>query len=74
CRRPDHTLKIHRAQLAAGAQGSAGEVVRIDGPSFTVACERQGLEIFEVQPESRARLNVADYLKGYPLQVGDMLL
>lgn len=74
CRRPTHSLKIHKAKLVPNVTGSAGEVVRIDEDSFTVACEEQGLEIFEVQPESRARMKVADYLKGYPLKVGEMLL
>ena len=74
CRRPTHSLKIHHAKLQAQVTGLPGEVVRIDGASFTVACEEQGLEIFEVQPESRARMAVSDYLKGYPLKVGEMLL
>lgn len=74
CRRQGAALKIHRTRVNPHAQGQPGEVVRIDGASFTVACERQGLEVFEVQPESRARMPVGEYLKGHPLRVGDKLV
>jgi methionyl-tRNA formyltransferase len=31
------------------------------------------LDIFEVQPESRTRMKVQDFLKGHDLKVGDKL-
>jgi len=73
CRRQDTLLKIHRARLSPSRSGSAGEVVHVDGGSFTVACGEQAVEILEVQPESRARMGVAEYLKGYPVAVGELL-
>jgi len=31
------------------------------------------LNLFEVQPESRTRMKVQDFLKGHDLKVGDVL-
>lgn len=73
CRRGSSTLKIHGSRVVSSLSGRPGEVVRIDGSSFTVACESEGLEVFEVQPESRARMTVGEYLKGHPISVGERL-
>lgn len=70
-RRQGAQLKIHRARRAQNQRGPPGQVVHIDGGSFTVACGDQAIEIFEVQPESRARMAVTEYLKGYPLTLGE---
>jgi hypothetical protein len=29
------------------------------------------LELLEVQPESRAKMPITDYLRGYPVQTGE---
>ena len=47
-----------------------GEVLKVAGDSFHVACGEGALEVFEVQPESRSRMKVAEYLRGYPLTPG----
>ncbi len=73
CRHAGRLLKIHRTRVVEEAQGRPGEVLRIDGSSFTVACGSQGLQVLEVQPESRARMAVGEYLKGHSIQVGDRL-
>ncbi len=66
-------LKIHKTRVVAetGATGAPGQVLRVDSGSFQVACGQGLLEVLEVQPESRSRQTVADYLRGYPLQSGD---
>jgi methionyl-tRNA formyltransferase len=68
-------LKIHRARVAAetGAFAAAGEIVGVGATSFTVACGQGTLEILEVQPESRARLSSADFLRGRALAEGQRL-
>lgn len=80
-------FKIHRAKLvvdsgnAANASGKSlakppGTVVEIaaDGESFVVlAGDGQGVRILEAQPESRAKMAVRDYLKGYPMSAGEVL-
>jgi methionyl-tRNA formyltransferase len=74
CRRGESLLKIHRARLAQTLSGPPGQVVEVDGSSFAVASGEMAVRVLEVQPESRSKMNVADYLKGYPLKVGDRLL
>ncbi len=73
CRREGQILKVLKAKVAPGMKGQPGAVVGVDENSFTVACGSDGLQVFLVQPESRARMAVKEYLKGYPLAVGQML-
>jgi methionyl-tRNA formyltransferase len=39
----------------------------------TVATGEGALKLLEVQPESRNRMKVADFLKGHPLKAGDKI-
>lgn len=64
------TLKIWKTRVLEGS-GAAGSVVNVQPGSFVVACGSGRLEVSEVQPESRARMPVSEYLKGYPLQTGE---
>lgn len=65
-------LKIHRTRIqsADGQQGSPGEILKVNEESVVVACGRGAVEIFEVQPESRSRQSVREFLKGHPLTAG----
>jgi methionyl-tRNA formyltransferase len=72
-KRGEASLKIHKAQLCSKDHGQPGQVVHVDGSSFRVACGEGAVEVMEVQPESRARMKTIEYLKGYPLKVGDVL-
>ncbi len=64
-------LKIHRTEVASGSSGSAGEIVSIEAQSLCVATGDGVLKILEVQPESRNRMPIADFLKGHSLKKGD---
>lgn len=74
------TFKIHRAKLASRPSDSTtvkktpGAVLEIDSDSFVVAAgDGKGVRVMEVQPESRAKMAVRDFLKGYPIAVGEVL-
>jgi methionyl-tRNA formyltransferase len=69
-------FKIHRAiAFRSHLDEHPGTVVLVDSDSFIVAAgDRQGVRVLEIQPESRAKMTVSEYLKGYPLQAGDVLL
>ena len=41
--------------------------------SFLVQCGQSGLEVLEVQLESKAKMAVRDFLRGHQLQPGDRL-
>lgn len=49
----------------------AGKIIAVGSASFTVACGQGTLEVLEIQPESRSRQSVAEFLRGHPLKVGD---
>lgn len=65
-------LKILKVELS-NESGAPGEVVSIEKNSFVIACGSGALKVLEVQPESKAKMPVEAYLKGYPLAKGDQL-
>ena len=69
-------LKIHRAKAVPHellADVKPGTVTSIHEDSFSVACGKGVLKVFEVQPESRNRVSVVDFLKSHSLKAGDKL-
>lgn len=65
-------LKILSSRNVAG-QGIPGRIIHISGESFTVACQEGALEILSLQPESKKAMDVASYLRGYPVEMGETL-
>lgn len=67
-------LKLHKALVLSGSSSATpGSVTAVQEDSFTVATGEGVLQLLEVQPESRNRMKVQDFLKGHALKVGDML-
>lgn len=72
-------LKIHKAIPVEGdptvnaSAATAGSIAAVHHDHISVACAEGLLKIYEVQPESRSRMKVEDFLKGYDLKVGDQL-
>ncbi|NKB69516.1 MAG: methionyl-tRNA formyltransferase [Candidatus Latescibacteria bacterium] len=68
-------LKIHQAQLWDGAtNGPAGTVLQVDALAGVVVAAGQGaLLLTQVQPAGKARMSGGDFVRGYPLAVGDRL-
>ncbi len=66
-------LKIIKARVKnlTGA-GKPGMIQEVNKNSFVVACDPGSLEVIEVQPESRAKMTVESFLKGYNLNKGDV--
>ena len=62
--------KIHKTLfIDEEAQATPGQIVSIaDG--IKVQCGQGQLEILELQPESRPKMAVSEYLKGYQIEVG----
>lgn len=55
------------------AQGEIGQITAINAAGFIVQTSRGLLEIREVQLEGKKRMRSSDFLKGFRLQVGDIL-
>ncbi|MCB0386194.1 MAG: methionyl-tRNA formyltransferase, partial [Bdellovibrionales bacterium] len=67
-------LKLHQAEVVSlPKKGGPGEVIEVDADSFVVASGGDALRVKSVQPESRAQMSVKDYLRGYPLKLGEKL-
>jgi methionyl-tRNA formyltransferase len=70
-------VKIHEARVASDAslkykgQTTPGAIVEIVADRIVVATAEGFLELYEVQPESRNRMKVAEFLKGRAVKVGD---
>lgn len=65
-------MKLHVTHPTSGI-GKPGEVIAITPSALTVAAGSGALQLVEVQPESRNRMKVSEFLKGNPLKVGDLL-
>jgi methionyl-tRNA formyltransferase len=63
-------LKIWRCAVAAG-RGAPGEVLSVDSRSLCVACGEGALLVTELQRSGGKRLPSADFLRGFPLSVGE---
>lgn len=67
-------LKVHKAQVIPGSVSAApGKVTAVNDDSVVVATGDGSLKLLEVQPESRTRMKVNEFLKGNPLKVGDQI-
>ncbi|KYG61788.1 methionyl-tRNA formyltransferase [Bdellovibrio bacteriovorus] len=67
-------LKLHKAIPVSGSvSAEPGSITTINADHLSVATGDGILKIYEVQPESRNRMKVADFLKGHDLKVGDKL-
>ena len=64
-------VKIHRTRIAALSGGTPGQVLKSPEKTLIVQCGKGSLEILEAQPESRAKMPIEEYLRGYPVKPGD---
>ena len=56
-----------------GGGGEPGTIVSADAGGIRVRCSEGQLVITELQPESRRRMNVKEFLTGHALNPGDTL-
>jgi methionyl-tRNA formyltransferase len=69
-----HFLKLFHPRLVEEKSGEApGTVVQASAEGLRIATGYGVLLIREIQPESRPRMSVAEFLNGYPLQKGTQL-
>lgn len=75
CLLKDVQMKIHRAQDIPNADAcpAPGTIVSADANGIVVSCGSGLLNLLEVQIEGGKRLSAADFLRGHPLQAGEVL-
>ncbi len=66
-------IKIHKTQVnvVTGNHSACGLISEVNEQFISVKCGEGVLNILELQPESRTRMSVRDFLKGHPLKTGD---
>jgi len=65
-------LKVHQTKVVAGS-GTPGKVLSVSENSLVIATGAEAISLLSVQPESRNRMSVSEFLKGYPLKKGDSI-
>jgi methionyl-tRNA formyltransferase len=71
--RAGQMLKLHKTRvLSENTAGKPGTVAEASSSCLRIQCGQGVLEVLEVQPESRSRMPVQDYLRGYPVQAGEV--
>lgn len=65
------SLKIHQSFPEQGESKPAGEITQVEKEFFYVACGKGRLRVLTVQPESKAKMTAADFIRGYHLEQGD---
>ncbi|MBP2650176.1 MAG: Methionyl-tRNA formyltransferase [Firmicutes bacterium] len=75
CHHDGKNLKVWRTRVesAQTVAGKPGQVVVVGEHSFKVATVKGVVEILEVQPESKKRMSAGEYVRGYGLNVGEIL-
>lgn len=64
---------ISASEKMISNKDQAGKIIKVETDSFFVLCGSGVLQVLEVQPESRSKMKVKDFLLGYALKVGDIL-
>ena len=67
-------LKIRDAEAVVRRnKEKPGTVIEVTKQDFTVACGHYALKILSVQPEGKKWMDTGAYLRGYPMQTGEVL-
>lgn len=75
CLLKETQMKVHRVHAIAEAEAcpAPGTIVSANAEGILVSCGSGLLNLSEVQIEGGKRLPAADFLRGHPLQAGDVL-
>lgn len=67
-----HRIKIHSADVIARCGEQSG-IIDITKEGIIVACKSDALIIYELQAEGKKRMKAEDFLRGYKLNIGEVL-
>jgi len=66
-------LKIHKSKVLKSVNSfTIGTITDISADSLVIQCGEQSLSLLEVQPESKPKLKIQDFLKSLSLKKGDL--
>lgn len=67
-------LKIHKTKVLATTNGTPGRIHDISNTSLVIETAQGFLSLLEVQPESKPKMAVQDFLKSVTLKKGDLFV
>lgn len=67
-------IKVLSADFERFVRGQPGEIIKIDKQGIHVASPKGAVIIQELQLEGKKKVTVAEFLRGYPLKVGQYFL
>lgn len=67
------SYKIHATRLQSSS-GKPGELLQVGSGVLRVACGQGSVDVLEIQPESKKKMLVEEFLKGTTLKVGDQFV
>jgi methionyl-tRNA formyltransferase len=72
---PQCTVKVWQAQVANSLSGPVGSILKADKTGIYIGCQRQVLQITQLQPPGKKPMSAADFLNGRAewLPVGQQL-
>ncbi|MBP2646350.1 MAG: fmt, partial [Firmicutes bacterium] len=75
CEHSGKILKIWRSKVSrsSGSFGQCGQVLSISETGCQIATSDGIIELLEVQPESKKRMTAGEYVRGYGMNVGEIL-
>ncbi len=72
CMFQDKRLKIHKTKVMEGyAEGLVGRIIKADQDQLVLQTGNKAISLLEVQPESKAKMSIQDFLKNHKLKDGD---
>ncbi|MBY0554000.1 methionyl-tRNA formyltransferase [bacterium] len=68
-------LKIHKTKVIEGTpKKTPATVLFMTHDQLVIQCFESQISLLEVQPESKAKISIADFLKSHPLKEGDLFV
>lgn len=67
-------LKIHKTKVVSNQEGTPGKIFEISSGELQVQTSQGVLSLLEVQPESKAKMPIQDFLKSVTLKKGDQFV
>ena len=67
-------IKVHRSLLIdRKSKGEIGKVVQVDKNGIDISCGEGIVRFTVLQAESKNRMLVPEFIKGFPIKVGEIL-
>jgi methionyl-tRNA formyltransferase len=67
------TLKLFKTSIVETTESQPGVILQRTNDALVVGTGEHALAVLEIQQEGRKKMAVAEFLRGYPIEAGDVL-